>query len=119
MSVVESKADEACICSSTPEKCRANLFTTPEAREALFKEAGVVFVKDSSANKCGVICSSYEIMSSMLLSDDEFHEVKDELVADVVSKLRALARLEAELLFREFAGAPGALPAFRYNLASA
>lgn len=29
----------------------ANIFTTPEARENLFKHAGVVIVKDSSANK--------------------------------------------------------------------
>ncbi|CAN0351959.1 unnamed protein product, partial [Scytosiphon promiscuus] len=54
----------------------ANLFTTPEAREALFKEAGVVFVKDSSANKCGVICSSFEIISSMLMTSEEFKESK-------------------------------------------
>lgn len=45
----------------------ANLFITPEARQALFSEAGVVIVKDSSANKCGVITSSYEILASMLL----------------------------------------------------
>lgn len=55
---------------------RANLFTTPEARDQLFKEAGVVFVKDSSANKCGVICSSFEIISSMLMTTDEFMESK-------------------------------------------
>ncbi len=29
----------------------ANIFNTPEAREQLFKNAGVVIVKDSSANK--------------------------------------------------------------------
>jgi len=39
----------------------ANLFITNEARKALFDEAGVVIVKDSSANKGGVITSSYEI----------------------------------------------------------
>lgn len=55
---------------------RANLFTTPEARDLLFKEAGVVFVKDSSANKCGVICSSFEIISSMLMTSDEFTQCK-------------------------------------------
>jgi glutamate dehydrogenase/leucine dehydrogenase len=33
----------------------ANLFVTTLAREALFKEGGVVIVKDSSANKAGVI----------------------------------------------------------------
>lgn len=52
------------------------MFTTPEARDALFKEAGVVFVKDSSANKCGVICSSFEIISSMLMTSEEFKESK-------------------------------------------
>jgi len=35
----------------------ANLFVTQEARDKLFEEAGVIIVKDSSANKCGVICS--------------------------------------------------------------
>ena len=59
-----------------PDGDRANLFTTPEARDRLFKEAGVVFVKDSSANKCGVICSSFEIISSMLMTTDEFVESK-------------------------------------------
>jgi glutamate dehydrogenase len=39
----------------------ANLFITGDARRALFDEAGVVIVKDSSANKGGVITSSYEI----------------------------------------------------------
>ena len=39
----------------------ANLFITGDARKALFEEAGVVIVKDSSANKGGVITSSYEI----------------------------------------------------------
>ena len=54
----------------------ANLFITPKARKFLHDEAGVVFVKDSSANKCGVICSSYEIIASMLLNTDEFMSIK-------------------------------------------
>ncbi|EQC28841.1 hypothetical protein SDRG_13354 [Saprolegnia diclina VS20] len=86
----------------------ANLFTTPEARQALFDNAGVVIVKDSSANKCGVICSSYEIVSSMLLEPQEFLDIKDELVDDVVKKLRQLALVEAELLFREYKQNPNA-----------
>ena len=36
----------------------ANLFVTSLAREQLFRDAGVVIVKDSSANKAGVITSS-------------------------------------------------------------
>lgn len=31
----------------------ANIFISNDAREKLFKEAGVAIVKDSSANKCG------------------------------------------------------------------
>ena len=85
----------------------ANLFITHGARE-LLQEAGCVIVKDSSANKCGVICSSYEIMSSMQLSSDEFLDVKDELVEDVIVSLRRLARREAELLFRTRAAKPDA-----------
>lgn len=89
----------------------ANLFITPEARQLLFDNAGVVIVKDSSANKCGVVCSSYEIVASMLLETDEFLAVKDELVLEVVDKLRALARVEAQLLFREYKKDPtAALP---------
>jgi glutamate dehydrogenase len=36
----------------------ANLFVTTLARKALFKEGGVVIVKDSSVNKASVITSS-------------------------------------------------------------
>lgn len=79
----------------------ANLFITPQARKALF-DAGTLIVKDSSANKCGVICSSYEIIASMMLDHTEFMDVKEELVSDVVTKLRELARIEAELMFREW-----------------
>ena len=84
----------------------ANLFLTPEARKKL-GEAGVLVVKDSSANKCGVICSSFEISASMILSAEEFLAVKPRFVAEVLEKLRALARREAELLFREYARSPG------------
>lgn len=86
----------------------ANLFITPEARQLLFDKAGVVIVKDSSANKCGVVCSSYEIIASMLLETEEFLNVKKELVEDVVTKLRHLARVEAQLLFREYKKNPNA-----------
>jgi pyruvate/2-oxoglutarate/acetoin dehydrogenase E1 component len=46
----------------------ANLFLTPEARRQL-SARGAVIIKDSTANKCGVICSSYEIGASMLLDE--------------------------------------------------
>jgi len=77
----------------------ANLFLTPQARSHL-ADAGVVIFKDSSANKCGVICSSYEIGASMLLAPEEFIGIKQQFVNEVIGKLRELARLEAELLAR-------------------
>jgi glutamate dehydrogenase len=78
----------------------ANLFLTPEARKELFK-AGALIFKDSSANKCGVICSSYEIGASMLLDEKQFLAIKAEFVDQVLVKLRELARAEAELLMAE------------------
>ena len=80
----------------------ANLFVTASARKALFDDAGVVIVKDSSANKGGVITSSYEICAAMLLSEDEFYDNKEQIISEVLEKLRGLAKLEAVLLFREF-----------------
>mmetsp|Transcript_2723 Transcript_2723/g.5626 ORF Transcript_2723/g.5626 Transcript_2723/m.5626 type:complete len:1061 (-) Transcript_2723:680-3862(-) len=84
----------------------ANLFITPEARQLLFDEAKVVIVKDSSANKCGVITSSYEILASMLVSPEEFLDMKQELVTDIREQLSRLARVEAESLFNELARDP-------------
>jgi glutamate dehydrogenase len=78
----------------------ANLFLTQYAREKL-SDKGVLIVKDSSANKCGVICSSYEIIASMMLSEDEFLEIKEDFVKEVIEKLKGFAMLEAKTLFRE------------------
>lgn len=97
----------------------ANIFNTQEARENLFNQAGVVIVKDSSANKCGVITSSMEVAGSMLLSKQEFMAIKKPLVEDVVKRLRVLARLEAELLFRAYRNYPGALPHFSERISEA
>jgi glutamate dehydrogenase len=97
----------------------ANLFLTAEARQKLFDAAKVRIVKDSSANKCGVITSSYEICASMLLNEAEFMAIKPELVEDVLKKLRELAQMEAELLFREFQHYPGALPHFSERVSNA
>jgi len=79
----------------------ANLFLTPEARLSLFETTGLPIVKDSSANKCGVICSSMEIRASMCVDDDEFVAMKAQYVEEVLSRLREMADLEATLLFAE------------------
>ncbi len=77
----------------------ANLFVTPDARTRL-SERGTLIIKDSSANKCGVICSSFEILASMLLTEREFLQIKQTFVEHVLDRLRALARREAQLLMR-------------------
>ncbi len=77
----------------------ANLFLTPDARREL-SNAGTLILKDSSANKCGVICSSFEIGACMLLDEASFMEIKDTFVEQVLVRLRELARAEAELLAR-------------------
>jgi glutamate dehydrogenase len=77
----------------------ANLFLTPDARREL-SNVGTLILKDSSANKCGVICSSFEIGACMLLNEQEFMDIKETFVEQVLVKLRKLARSEAELLAR-------------------
>ncbi len=84
----------------------ANIFFTNEAREKL-QEAGIVIVKDSTANKCGVICSSYEVIESLILEEDEFMAIKPVYVKQVIDILRDKAGREAKLLFREYALSAG------------
>lgn len=79
----------------------ANIFFTTHAREKL-QEQGILIVKDSSANKTGVICSSFEIIASLLLSSEEFYAIKDRYIAEVLDRLREKAALEANLLFAEY-----------------
>mmetsp|Transcript_3860 Transcript_3860/g.5309 ORF Transcript_3860/g.5309 Transcript_3860/m.5309 type:complete len:1017 (-) Transcript_3860:1740-4790(-) len=97
----------------------ANIFITADARTKLFENGKVAIVKDSSANKCGVITSSCEVAASMLLSKEEFMSIKQELVQDVLHNLRNLARLEGELLFREYKNYPGQLPQFSERISFA
>ena len=79
----------------------ANSFITPAAREEIQKR-GVLIIKDASANKCGVITSSYEILAGLMLSEEEFKEVKPELVREVKEILRSRARREADWLYAHF-----------------
>jgi glutamate dehydrogenase len=79
----------------------ANIFIAADARSALEK-AGVLVVPGPSANKTGVICSSYEILAGLVLSDDEFLAIKTVYVAQLMDILRARARAEARTLMREY-----------------
>ena len=78
----------------------ANIYFTPEARTGL-QEKGVLIIKDSSANKTGVICSSYEIIAGLTISQEEFIEIKETYVNQVIDILRRKADQEAKLLFSE------------------
>jgi glutamate dehydrogenase len=86
----------------------ANSFFTPEAR-LLLQKAGAVIIRDASANKCGVISSSYEIIANLLLSDFEFLQCKNDYVNDVLSILEKRATDEARLILRRRRESAGTL----------
>ncbi len=75
----------------------ANSFITPEARVQLQKK-GVLIMRDASANKCGVISSSYEIIANLLLAEQEFLDDKKRYVAGVLDILEKRAGDEARLV---------------------
>ena len=75
----------------------ANSFITPDARMNLQKK-GVLLLRDASANKCGVISSSYEIIANLLLTEKEFLKHKQEYVRDVLEILVRRASDEANLI---------------------
>lgn len=78
----------------------ANLYLTPEARRH-FEKLGTLVIKDSSANKTGVICSSYEVLCGLTLGDDLFFLHKDLLVQEILARLRLSAFNEVQLLLKE------------------
>ena len=78
----------------------ANLYFSAWARHQL-EEAGVLIIKDSSANKGGVICSSFEILCGLCLTDSEFLEHKKPLVAEILDRVKMHSLSEAELLLNE------------------
>ena len=85
----------------------ANLYMTGGVRKELEK-LGVLIIKDSSANKTGVICSSFEVLAGLAMGDELFVEYKDILVKEILERLTSLAAKEADLLLRthEKTGAP-------------
>lgn len=77
----------------------ANLYLTPKARRFL-EENGCLIIKDSSANKTGVICSSFEVLCGLTLGDELFFKEKDVLVREILERLRECAANEAQLMIR-------------------
>ncbi len=87
----------------------ANSFISPDARLEL-QNRGVVILRDASANKCGVISSSYEIIANLLMSEAEFLAHKEPYVRDVLSILEKRAGEEAELIFERYRREAGTRP---------
>ena len=79
----------------------ANSFITPEARKEL-QNRDIVVLRDASANKCGVIASSYEIIANLLLTEREFLNNKEAYVKSVMEILDRRAEEEADLIFERF-----------------
>ena len=77
----------------------ANLYLSPWARRSLEK-LGLLIIKDSSANKGGVICSSFEVLATLVLSDEEFLKEKAELVAEILEIIKMRAQEEAQLMLK-------------------
>ncbi|MBA2368195.1 MAG: NAD-glutamate dehydrogenase [Candidatus Protochlamydia sp.] len=77
----------------------ANLYLNQTARRYL-EEKGVLIIKDSSANKGGVICSSFEVLSNLALEEKIFLENREVLIAEILERLKTCALNEADLLLK-------------------
>lgn len=77
----------------------ANLYLTPKARQIL-EQKGVLIIKDSSANKGGVISSSFEALCGLALKEESFIQYKADLMAEVFQRIKLCASQEADILLR-------------------
>lgn len=77
----------------------ANLYLNHKARHFL-EEKGVLIIKDSSANKGGVTCSSFEVLCGLTIDDETFIKNKQALVAEILERVKLYASNEADLLLR-------------------
>jgi glutamate dehydrogenase len=77
----------------------ANLYLSQEAREFL-EARGVLIIKDSTANKGGVICSSFEILAELALTEEEFIRAKDSLVKEILERIKTCSEEEISLILR-------------------
>ena len=93
----------------------ANIFISPGARDRL-EDRGVLIVHGSSANKTGVICSSYEILGGLVMNEEEFVAMKRRYVREVLEILKERAGAEARLMLRELRAADGSLHLTRISL---
>jgi len=75
----------------------ANLYVSQEAR--LFLEHnGVLIIRDSTANKGGVISSSFEVLALLTMNEREFLADKEKLVQQILERIHRCCEQEAKLL---------------------
>lgn len=77
----------------------ANLYLTPRARRIL-EEKGTLVIKDSSANKGGVICSSFEVLSGLTLDETTFLKHKEAIVEEILERIKECSLHEANALIQ-------------------
>ncbi|MCB1213815.1 MAG: glutamate dehydrogenase, partial [Chlamydiia bacterium] len=75
----------------------ANLYVTEHARKAL-ESKGVLIIKDSSANKGGVICSSFEVLTSLVVDEEKFLDVKQALIQEILEHIKKCTFNESRTL---------------------
>lgn len=93
----------------------ANLYLTEDARLVL-EDKGCLIFKDSSANKTGVICSSFEVLSGLTLGDELFVQEKESLVNEILERLKVLAAKEADLLLKAHSETGVAMSLLSYEI---
>jgi glutamate dehydrogenase len=93
----------------------ANLYLDMPARNFLEKQ-GVLIVIDSSANKTGVICSSFEVLAGLTLGDELFAENKEQLVKEILERIQTCALNEARLLLKTHQESGGYLTEISFKI---
>lgn len=88
----------------------ANVYLSQGARDILERQ-GTVIIRDSSANKGGVICSSYEVFAQLTIGEEGIRIYQCRLAEEILTKINHLCGLEMALLLREHkrTGAPCSL----------
>lgn len=79
----------------------ANLYLTAKARKEL-EQLGVLIIKDSSANKGGVIASSYEVLCGLALKDTEMLEYHPQIIKETLAVIEKRSLDEAKLMLKAY-----------------
>jgi len=75
----------------------ANIYLSQSARSILEKKK-VLIIKDSTANKGGVIASSWEVLAELVLTDAEFMQYKPKLIAEILNRIWVAVTQEVDTI---------------------